>query len=126
MRSNIVKIQEDWMTKKWRPMMAMMYMICCVCDFVIFPIMFTGVQFSAQYHTSNSLLQWVPITLNGGGLFHVAMGAVLGVTAYGRTREKVAGVAYTNSNHLNEEANDIGNSDIVCSKDIEKTNANSL
>jgi hypothetical protein len=33
----------------------------------------------------------MPITLQGGGLFHVAMGAVLGVTAYGRTQEKLNG-----------------------------------
>lgn len=33
--------------------------------------------------------QWDPITLGGGGLFHVAMGAVLGITAYGRTKEKL-------------------------------------
>ena len=30
---------------------------------------------------------------SGGGLFHVAMGGVLGVTAYGRTQEKLGGVA---------------------------------
>ena len=40
------KQQEDWMTKKWRPMMAMMYMTCCLADFAIFPIMFTIGQIS--------------------------------------------------------------------------------
>jgi hypothetical protein len=33
--------------------------------------------------------QWDPITLGGAGLFHVAMGAVLGIAAYGRTKEKL-------------------------------------
>lgn len=84
-----VKPQEDWMTKKWRPMMAMMYMICCLCDFAIFPIMFTVVQFWEEQAANDAFRQWVPITLQGGGLFHVAMGAVLGVTAYGRTQEKL-------------------------------------
>lgn len=82
---------EDWMTKKWRPMMAMMYMICCLCDFALFPIMFTIVQFWETQAANDAFRQWVPITLQGGGLFHVAMGGVLGVTAYGRTQEKVAG-----------------------------------
>lgn len=84
---------EDWMTKKWRPLMAMMYMFCCLCDFALFPVMFTIVQFWELQAANDAFRQWVPITLQGGGLFHVAMGAVLGVSAYGRTQEKVAGVA---------------------------------
>lgn len=83
--------KEDWMTKKWRPMMAIMYMICCLADFAIFPIMFTIVQFWETQAANDAFRQWVPITLQGGGLFHVAMGAVLGVTAFGRTQEKIAG-----------------------------------
>lgn len=85
--------KEDWMTKKWRPMMAIMYMICCLADFAIFPIMFTIVQFWETQAVNDAFRQWVPITLQGGGLFHVAMGAVLGVTAFGRTQEKIAGAA---------------------------------
>lgn len=85
------KPDEDWMTKKWRPMMAMMYMTCCLFDFAVFPIMFTIVQFWEVQAANDAFRQWVPITLQGGGLFHVAMGAVLGVSAYGRTQEKVAG-----------------------------------
>lgn len=85
--------KEDWMTKKWRPMMAMMYMLCCLADFAIFPIMFTIVQFWETQAANDAFRQWVPITLQGGGLFHVAMGAVLGVSAFGRTQEKIAGAA---------------------------------
>ena len=87
------KKDEDWMTKKWRPMMAMMYMTCCLFDFALFPIMFTIVQFWEVQAANDAFRQWVPITLQGGGLFHVAMGAVLGVSAYGRTQEKVAGAS---------------------------------
>ncbi len=87
------KPQEDWMTKKWRPMMAMMYMTCCLMDFAVFPIMFTIVQFWETAIQNDAFRQWAPITLQGGGLFHVAMGAVLGVSAYGRTQEKVAGAS---------------------------------
>jgi hypothetical protein len=89
----VKKPDEDWMTKKWRPMMAMMYMTCCLCDFALFPIMFTIVQFWETQAANDAFRQWVPITLQGGGLFHVAMGAVLGVTAYGRTQEKLGGAA---------------------------------
>jgi len=92
------KSDEDWMTKKWRPMMAMMYMSCCLFDFAIFPIMFTIVQFWETAIQNDAFRQWVPITLQGGGLFHVAMGAVLGVSAYGRTQEKVAGASNVSTN----------------------------
>jgi hypothetical protein len=88
-----VKKDEDWMTKKWRPMMAMMYMTCCLFDFALFPIMFTIVQFWETQAANDAFRQWAPITLQGGGLFHVAMGAVLGVSAYGRTQEKIAGAS---------------------------------
>jgi len=73
--------------------MAIMYMTCCLFDFVLFPIMFTAVQFWETAIANDAFRQWAPITLQGGGLFHVAMGAVLGVTAYGRTQEKVAGAS---------------------------------
>jgi hypothetical protein len=39
------------------------------------------------------ITQWQPLTLQGAGLFHIAMGAVLGISAFGRTQEKLAGTA---------------------------------
>ena len=85
--------KEDWMSKKWRPMMAMMYMAVCTADFIIFPIMFTVVQFWETQAANDAFRQWQPLTLQGAGLFHMAMGAVLGVTAWSRGQEKIAGVA---------------------------------
>lgn len=87
------KETEDWMQKKWRPMMAMMYMIVCAFDFIVFPIMFTIVQFWETQAANDAFRQWQPITLVGAGLFHMAMGAVLGITAWSRGQEKIAGVA---------------------------------
>ena len=81
----------EWMQKYWRPSAAFMYITCCLCDFAIFPIMFTVVQFWEEQASNDAFRQWVPITLQGGGLFHVSMCAVLGVSAYGRTQEKLAG-----------------------------------
>ena len=89
------KEQEDWIQKKWRPMMAVMYMAVCIFDFIIFPIMFTIVQFWETQAANDAFRQWQPITLLGGGLFHLAMGAVLGVSAWSRGQEKIAGVATT-------------------------------
>jgi hypothetical protein len=78
----------DWINKKWRPVMGWMYMMVCVCDFTIFPILWSVLQ--ALSHGSVTT-QWQPLTLQGAGLFHVAMGAVLGIAAYGRTKEKIEG-----------------------------------
>jgi hypothetical protein len=80
----------DWINKKWRPVMGWVYMMTCTCDFVLFPVLWSLLQ--ALTH-GNVTSQWQPLTLQGAGLYHIAMGAVLGIAAYGRTKEKVAGVA---------------------------------
>jgi len=82
------KKKEDWMNTKWRPMMGWMYMAVCMADFVLFPVLWSLIQagHGGQVHT-----QWNPITLQGAGLFHMAMGAILGIAAFGRTQEKIAG-----------------------------------
>ena len=82
------KKKEDWMNSKWRPMMGWMYMIVCTCDFVIFPVLWSVLQAVTKV---TQLTQWNPLTLQGAGLFHIAMGAVLGLAAWGRTQEKLGG-----------------------------------
>jgi len=82
------KKKEDWMNSKWRPMMGWMYMAVCVCDFILFPVLWSILH--AFLHSSN-ITQWNPLTLQGAGLFHIAMGAVLGLAAWGRTQEKLGG-----------------------------------
>jgi len=84
---------EDWMTKKWRPMMAIMYMCVCVFDFIAAPILWAIVQFWETSAANDAFRQWQPLTLQGAGLFHMAMGAVLGITAWSRGQEKLAGAA---------------------------------
>ena len=85
-----VKKDEDWMQKKWRPAMGWMYMIVCMMDMVIFPVLWSILQAFNHGQVTN---QWQPLTLQGAGLFHLAMGAVLGIAAFGRTQEKMAGAA---------------------------------
>jgi hypothetical protein len=80
--------KEDWMNSKWRPMMGWMYMLVCVMDMVIFPILWSLLQSLNHGQVSS---QWQPLTLQGAGLFHIAMGAVLGLAAWGRTQEKLGG-----------------------------------
>ncbi len=82
------KKKEDWMNTKWRPMMGWSYMLTCIADFVVFPILWSIIQMIGEGKVE---MQWQPITLQGAGLYHIAMGAVLGIAAFGRTQEKMAG-----------------------------------
>ena len=86
-KSESEKKKEDWMNSKWRPAMGWMYMLTCITDFVLFPILWS----LTQTLLKQPITQWQPLTLQGAGLFHIAMGAVLGIAAYGRTQEKLGG-----------------------------------
>jgi hypothetical protein len=81
------KKKEDWMNAKWRPMMGWIYMITCITDFILFPILWSILQAALK----QPVTAWQPITLQGAGLFHLSMGAIIGIAAFGRTQEKLAG-----------------------------------
>lgn len=81
--------KEDWMNRKWRPAMAWLYLVVCVFDFIIFPIFWSVLQ---AYFKGSVTEPWVPLTIQGAGLFHLAMGAVLGIAAWSRGQEKIVGV----------------------------------
>ena len=82
------KKKEDWMNSKWRPAMGWLYMFVCLFDFVLAPILWSLIQ---ALFKGGINVQWQPLTLQGAGLFHISMGAVLGLAAYGRTQEKLNG-----------------------------------
>ena len=82
------KDSTDWINKKWRPVMGWVYMMTCTCDFVLFPVLWSLLQALSKGSVTS---QWQPLTLQGAGLYHIAMGAVLGIAAYGRTKEKIEG-----------------------------------
>jgi hypothetical protein len=77
---------ETWFNNKWRPAMGWTYMVTCVMDFIVFPVAWNLLQASL----GQTITQWNPLTLQGAGLYHMAMGAVVGVTAWQRSREKMA------------------------------------
>jgi hypothetical protein len=79
----------EWMQTLWRPAMGWMYMLVCFCDMIVFPVLWALWQ--GVNHVP--ITQWNPLSLQGAGLFHIAMGAVLGISAFGRTQEKLAGTA---------------------------------
>ena len=83
------KPQDDWMTKKWRPMMAVTYMAINLFDFIIGPILYNLLQY---WNPGQQVGMWQPLTLQGGGLIHIAFGAILGISAWTRGQEKVEAI----------------------------------
>ena len=103
---------EHGFKKFWRPIAAYVYLAICIFDFVGMPI-FLAVQNqqvnAAAFEEVRALTdkevklaaleqldlgkqQWEPLTLMGGGLFHLSFGAILGVAAFTRGQEKKAAI----------------------------------
>lgn len=94
---------ESWLNRTWRPAAAVVYLIICLFDFVIAPA-FMGFKSSNIAMMSQSLkgldpavaiaiiqnrTPWIPLTMQGSGLFHVAFGAILGVAAWTRGNAQI-------------------------------------
>ena len=77
----------DWIQTRWRPATAIVYLIICIFDFIVFPVLWSlFLMFSGSTELS---LMWDPLTLKGAGMFHISFGAILGVSAYTRGQEKI-------------------------------------
>jgi hypothetical protein len=83
---------EHWMKSYWRPAMGWLYMLICFVDFVAFPViaMFMPI-FLKGAGVQMHYVAWLSLTLSNGGLIHLALGAILGITSYTRGQEKIAG-----------------------------------
>ena len=103
---------EHGFKKFWRPLAAYIYLGICIFDFIGMPI-YIGVQNNqvntAAFREIRTLEHkevqikaleeldlgkgsWEPLTLMGGGLFHLSFGAILGVAAFTRGQEKKAAI----------------------------------
>lgn len=80
------KYYHHWMKEFWRPMMGWCYMIICMFDFVISPIVYNLIQL---FNGNQQISQWHAISLEGGGLIHLSFGAILGIAAHSRGLEKL-------------------------------------
>lgn len=90
----VVLVENDaesssWINRRWRPLMAWVYMAICIADFILYPVLWSLLQAHYNGQVPN---QYQPMSLQGGGLIHLAFGAILGIAAYGRSKEKIAGV----------------------------------
>lgn len=81
----MTEVNETWVVNRWRPSVAWAYIAICTFDYVLAPVLTAW--FSWVYGIP--YVPWTPITTDGGGLFHVSMGAIIGTSAYTRGQEKI-------------------------------------
>lgn len=74
---------EPWIKQYWRPAIAWQYFAVCIFDFIIFPAAY--LYFAKQV--------WEPLTLKESGFYHLAMAAIIGVSAWTRGQEKIQRIA---------------------------------
>lgn len=81
-------MEESWIKQYWRPAIAWQYFTVCIFDFIIFPFF----DFALGYYLKLDN-NWDPITLKDGGFYHLAMAAIIGVSAWTRGQEKIQKIA---------------------------------
>lgn len=90
--------EESWIKQYWRPAIAWQYFVVCIFDFIIFP----SCDFALGYYLKLDN-NWDPITLKDGGFYHLAMAAIIGVSAYTRGQEKIEKMIIENNVNTEEE-----------------------
>jgi len=88
--TDYIKADETWLNTHWRPTMGWTYIAICIFDFIVAPI-FTFWFFGK---TGAEFVAWKALTMSEGGLFHISMGAILGITAWSRGQEKMTRYRY--------------------------------
>lgn len=86
--------EENYLQVYWRPMMAWSYFVICLWDFFVAPIFFAW--FNQKYNIPNQ--PWKPLTLGESGMYHIAMGAIIGASAWMRGKEKIAVIESVSQN----------------------------
>ena len=82
---------EHWMKSYWRSAAGWVYLVICFMDFVGFPLLIILMTLVARTMGIELMYDpWISITLTEGGLIHLSFGAILGVTAWTRGKEKLA------------------------------------
>lgn len=99
-----------WLRSMWRPLAAVTYLAICIFDFIVAPYFVQAqphdlaeifkyvlqMPVEQQSEALNIMMNkgdWQSLTLQGGGLFHIAFGAILGAAAWTRGMEKRERVA---------------------------------
>jgi hypothetical protein len=84
------KREETFMSRHWRGLVGFEYVLICVCDFMILPMLYFWVQQYEVQAANDAYRQWSPLTVQGGGLYHLSHMAIMGVSSWGKTQERTA------------------------------------
>ena len=74
--------------KYWRDWAAIVYLFICVVDFFIAPLMWNIGMTMMDKEVQMATSRWAPLTLGGGAMFHLSVGAILGATSFNRHKEQ--------------------------------------
>ena len=77
-------LKQRWW-KQWHYSASWLYLIIVAFDFFIAPI---GNDIILSYF-HYAIVQWQPITLQGGGIFHFSFMAIIGIATYSKSQQMV-------------------------------------
>ena len=61
----------EWIQNRWRPITAIVYLVICVFDFMVFPVLWSFFLYFTQ--AADTSIGWDPLTLKGAGMFHLSL-----------------------------------------------------
>ena len=76
--------------RHWRDWAGLVYLFLCLIDFFIAPLMWNlamAEHCATHDCAAEGVTRWVPLTLQGGAMFHLSFGAILGATAWRKKDE---------------------------------------
>ena len=75
----------------WRDWAAIVYLFICIVDFFIAPLLWNIGMTMMDNEIKMITSRWTPLTLQGGAMFHLSFGAILGATSFNRHKEMSSG-----------------------------------
>ena len=75
----------------WRDWAALVYLFICIVDFFIAPLLWNIGMTMMDNEIKMNTSRWAPLTLQGGAMFHLSFGAILGATSFNRHKEMSSG-----------------------------------
>ena len=73
--------------KYWRDWAGIVYLFICLVDFFIAPLMWNIGMTIMDKEVQMANSRWAALTLEGGAMFHLSFGAILGATAWRKKDE---------------------------------------